>query len=74
MSIIVKQPYTLRHQLPLEPDQVPATPTHVPPSSVLLGMVQSFVVTVIQLVNTIARTVKLTWIGLRTLALTPERR
>jgi hypothetical protein len=75
MRIIVKQLCTLRRRRPPEHDRVRANPAHVPPSRVILGMVQSFVLMVIQLVATTARIVKLTWIGrLRTPQLTLEWR
>ena len=75
MRIIVKQLCTLRRRRPPEHDQVPANPVHDPSSSMLLGMAQSFVLMVIQLVATTARIVKLTWIGrLRTPLQTLEGR
>ena len=73
MSIIVKQLCTLRRRRLPEHELAPATPAHVPPSSVLPGMGQSSVHMVIQLVATTARTARRTWIVLRVLPQTPER-
>ena len=71
MRIIVKQLCTLRRRRPPEHDRVRANPAHVPPSSVLLGMVQSFVLMVIQLVlaGTTSSTVLLYVFALSFLAL-----
>jgi hypothetical protein len=60
MRIIVKQLCTLRLRRLPEHDRVPAIPAHAPPSRALLGLVQRFVLMVIQLVATTARTAKLT--------------
>jgi hypothetical protein len=74
MSIIVKLLCTLRRRRPPEHDRVPAAPAHVPSSSVLLGMGQSSVLMVIQLVATTAHIAKPTWTFPRALPQTPERR